>query len=222
MLICDGWGMSVIEPRAKRTYVRTKLVKDKPVNMAKLAIPFERGWNRESRMRGISKAGKISGEVFYYTPNDKRMRSFNEVARFLEAERKKAESSAQLNGKVEDAVKDGDKSEETALVNGDVRDENSDRSDSPRDESAGNLVIDTTPADTVGSAKSEARSTADEKPKGPPDWQILSKDNFSFNARVKIGKFLEQKPGEKVRPATVRLLSLPSDYSLYFCMRHSM
>lgn len=147
-------------------------------------------------MRGISKAGKISGEVFYYTPNDKRMRSFNEVARFLDAERKKAEASPQLNGEIKDSER-GDtagKDAGSVLVNGDARDDNSDTADSLRDEGAGDLVIDTTP--TVSCKEDASRA---QKGKGPPDWQILSKDNFSFNARVKIGDFLEQKPGEKVR-----------------------
>lgn len=51
--------------------------------MSKLAIPFEYGWRREARVRGISKNGRMIGEVFYYTPHDKRMRSYNDVHKFL-------------------------------------------------------------------------------------------------------------------------------------------
>lgn len=77
--------------KIKRSYIRTKLAEDKPVDMLKLMVPFEYGWRRETRLRGINKNGRMIGEVFYYTPNDKRMRSFNEVKRFLEADKLKYE-----------------------------------------------------------------------------------------------------------------------------------
>lgn len=32
----------------------------------------------------------------------------------------------------------------------------------------------------------------------PPQWEVLTKEHFSFNTKVKLGDFLEQKPGEKV------------------------
>ena len=73
----------VEQVKPKRTYIRTKLAKDKPVDMQKLAVPFEYGWRRETRLRGINKQGKMVGEVFYYTPTDKRMRSYNDVQKYL-------------------------------------------------------------------------------------------------------------------------------------------
>ena len=51
--------------------------------MAKLGLPFEYGWRRETRLRGINKNGRMIGEVFYYTPTDKRMRSWNDVQKYL-------------------------------------------------------------------------------------------------------------------------------------------
>lgn len=32
----------------------------------------------------------------------------------------------------------------------------------------------------------------------PPQWEALTKDHFSFNTKIKLGDFMEQKPGEKV------------------------
>lgn len=76
--------MVILEPsKQKRPYIRTKVSQDKPVDLVKLAIPFEYGWRREVRLRGINKTGKMIGEVFYYTPTDKRMRSWNDVSKYL-------------------------------------------------------------------------------------------------------------------------------------------
>jgi len=71
--------------------------------MVKLAVPFEYGWRRETRIRGISKNGRMIGEVFYYTPNDKRMRSFNDVLKYL----------AQLRARNEQAAAQGDDDKST-------------------------------------------------------------------------------------------------------------
>lgn len=32
----------------------------------------------------------------------------------------------------------------------------------------------------------------------PADFEVLTKEHFSFNTRIKLGDFMEQKPGERV------------------------
>lgn len=38
-----------------------------------------------------------------------------------------------------------------------------------------------------------------------PEWEVLKKVNFSFNTKVKLGDFFEQKPGEKVKESSFAL-----------------
>lgn len=43
----------------------------------------------------------------------------------------------------------------------------------------------------------------------PPQWTVLTKEHFSFSTRVKLGDFMEQKPGERVSKAdSIRLREL--------------
>lgn len=38
------------------------------INMAELRAPLEKGWKRETIIRGLTKSGQIRGDVFYYAP----------------------------------------------------------------------------------------------------------------------------------------------------------
>lgn len=92
-----------LETKPKRTYVRTKVVREKPIDLTKLKLPFDYGWRRETRIRGVGKNGRLIGEVFYFTTTDKRMRSFNEVQRYLDGLKKRHEE-ATTNGSLEKDV----------------------------------------------------------------------------------------------------------------------
>ena len=106
-------ALLLAEPiRPKRSYIRTKISKEKPVNMEKLMIPFEYDWRRETRLRGISKSGKIIGEVFYYTPSDKRVRSYNDVHKYL----KQVQESYKRGLTDEKGLPIGSKASEDSLV----------------------------------------------------------------------------------------------------------
>ncbi|CAB0030639.1 unnamed protein product [Trichogramma brassicae] len=49
-----------------------------------LQLPLERGWKRETLIRGISKNCTINGDVSYYSPCGKPFRNSMELAKFLE------------------------------------------------------------------------------------------------------------------------------------------
>ena len=56
---------------------------------------------------------------------------------------------------------------------------------------------------TNGWQESDTVSQSAKEPTSPPrkrpaEWEVLTKDYFSFNTRVKLGDFMEQKPGERV------------------------
>ena len=56
---------------------------------------------------------------------------------------------------------------------------------------------------TNGWQESDTASQSAKEPTSPPrkrpaEWEVLTKDYFSFNTRVKLGDFMEQKPGERV------------------------
>lgn len=38
------------------------------INMSELRAPLEKGWKRETVIRGLTKNGQIRGEVYYYAP----------------------------------------------------------------------------------------------------------------------------------------------------------
>lgn len=109
--------------------------------MSKLGLPFEYGWRRETRLRGINKNGRMIGEVFYYTPTDKRMRSWNDVQKYL-----KFAQTLHEKGDKEDDNDDKEGSEDS-LEKGDEKecsntpDQEKERSDTP-DNEEDKLVID--------------------------------------------------------------------------------
>lgn len=37
-------------------------------NLSDLRVPLEKGWKRETIIRGLTKNGQIRGDVFYYAP----------------------------------------------------------------------------------------------------------------------------------------------------------
>lgn len=37
-------------------------------NLSELRAPLEKGWKRETIIRGLTKNGQIRGEVYYYAP----------------------------------------------------------------------------------------------------------------------------------------------------------
>lgn len=41
---------------------------EEQVNMAELRAPLEKGWKRETVIRGLTKNGQIRGDVYYYAP----------------------------------------------------------------------------------------------------------------------------------------------------------
>lgn len=41
---------------------------DEQINVADLRVPLDKGWRRETIIRGLSKNGLIRGEVIYYAP----------------------------------------------------------------------------------------------------------------------------------------------------------
>lgn len=38
------------------------------INMSDLRAPLEKGWKRETVIRGLTKSGQIRGDVYYYAP----------------------------------------------------------------------------------------------------------------------------------------------------------
>ncbi|XP_067934838.1 bromodomain adjacent to zinc finger domain protein 2B-like isoform X2 [Watersipora subatra] len=219
--ILDGQDMppeqAMPEPiRPKRSYIRTKISKEKPVNMEKLMIPFEYDWRRETRLRGISKSGKIIGEVFYYTPSDKRVRSYNDVHKYL----KQVQESYKRGLTDEKGLPIGSKASEDSLVAEEERatppisnNHLIDKSASTNDSTAttGERAVTSM---TNGWPESEQKEKESSAPKTrvydssedkthskgmkmPHQWEMLTKEHFSFNTRVKLGDFMEQKPGEK-------------------------
>ncbi|XP_076298126.1 bromodomain adjacent to zinc finger domain protein 2B isoform X15 [Lasioglossum baleicum] len=49
-----------------------------------LQVPLERGWKRETVIKGLGKSGVIKGDVSYYSPCGKTFRSSPDLAKFLE------------------------------------------------------------------------------------------------------------------------------------------
>ncbi|XP_011265731.1 bromodomain adjacent to zinc finger domain protein 2B isoform X14 [Camponotus floridanus] len=49
-----------------------------------LQMPLERGWRRETVIKGLGKSGVIKGEVSYYSPCGKTFRNSADLAKFLE------------------------------------------------------------------------------------------------------------------------------------------
>ncbi|XP_025986082.1 bromodomain adjacent to zinc finger domain protein 2B isoform X10 [Solenopsis invicta] len=49
-----------------------------------LQIPLERGWKRETVIKGLGKTGVIKGDVLYYSPCGKTFRSSPDLVKFLE------------------------------------------------------------------------------------------------------------------------------------------
>lgn len=41
---------------------------EEQVNMNDLRAPLEKGWRRETVIRGLTKNGQIRGDVYYYAP----------------------------------------------------------------------------------------------------------------------------------------------------------
>lgn len=41
---------------------------DQPTNLNDLRIPLDKGWKRETVIRGLTKSGQIRGDVYYYAP----------------------------------------------------------------------------------------------------------------------------------------------------------
>lgn len=42
---------------------------EEQVNMNDLRAPLEKGWRRETIIRGLTKNGQIRGDVYYYAPS---------------------------------------------------------------------------------------------------------------------------------------------------------
>ena len=53
---------------------------EEQVNMKELRVPIERGWKRETIIKGLTKNGQIKGDVYYFPPNSQnRMKSINQI-----------------------------------------------------------------------------------------------------------------------------------------------
>lgn len=43
---------------------------DPAINVCDLRVPLEKGWKRETVIRGLTKNGQIRGDVYYYAPGN--------------------------------------------------------------------------------------------------------------------------------------------------------
>lgn len=50
------------------------------ININDLRVPLEKGWRRETVIRGLTKSGHIKGDVFYYPPQSvNKMKGMNQI-----------------------------------------------------------------------------------------------------------------------------------------------
>lgn len=53
---------------------------EEQINVKELRVPLEKGWRRETVIRGLTKNGQIKGDVFYYPPQSlNKMKGMNQV-----------------------------------------------------------------------------------------------------------------------------------------------
>lgn len=53
---------------------------EEPINMSDLRAPLEKGWKRETVIRGLTKNGQIRGDVYYYAPgNQNKLKHIGQV-----------------------------------------------------------------------------------------------------------------------------------------------
>ncbi|XP_058819752.1 uncharacterized protein LOC131682355 isoform X3 [Topomyia yanbarensis] len=58
---------------------------EEQINVKELRVPLEKGWRRETVIRGLTKNGQIKGEVFYYPPQSlNKMKGMNQVQLYLD------------------------------------------------------------------------------------------------------------------------------------------
>ncbi|XP_055641579.1 uncharacterized protein LOC129778600 isoform X3 [Toxorhynchites rutilus septentrionalis] len=58
---------------------------EEQVNVKELRVPLEKGWRRETVIRGLTKNGQIKGDVFYYPPQSlNKMKGMNQVQLYLD------------------------------------------------------------------------------------------------------------------------------------------
>ncbi|EAT46809.1 AAEL002037-PA [Aedes aegypti] len=58
---------------------------EEQINVKELRVPLEKGWRRETVIRGLTKNGQIKGDVFYYPPQSlNKMKGMNQVQLYLD------------------------------------------------------------------------------------------------------------------------------------------
>ncbi|XP_055539532.1 uncharacterized protein LOC129726625 isoform X4 [Wyeomyia smithii] len=58
---------------------------EEQINVKELRVPLEKGWRRETVIRGLTKNGQIKGEVFYYPPQSlNKMKGMQQVQLYLD------------------------------------------------------------------------------------------------------------------------------------------
>lgn len=53
------------------------------VNEDAIKIPLEKGWRRQTRLRQVGASGGLRGDVYYFAPCSKKLRTYPEVTRYL-------------------------------------------------------------------------------------------------------------------------------------------
>lgn len=57
---------------------------EEQVNVSELRVPLERGWKRETVIKGLTKSGQIRGDVYYFAPsNTTKLRNFMQLETVL-------------------------------------------------------------------------------------------------------------------------------------------